>query len=78
MSKGLHFEPLKLLNFDLNADPDPAFPSNADSYPDAASKINADLRGSGSATLLAVDIFQCPPREGYMTYGTVKISVADP
>ncbi len=26
----LHFKPLKLLNFDFNADPDPAFHSNAD------------------------------------------------
>jgi hypothetical protein len=26
---GLHFEPLELLNFDFNADPDPAFHSNA-------------------------------------------------
>ncbi len=36
----LHFEPLKLLNFDFiaNADPDPAFHSNAD--PDAASENN--------------------------------------
>ncbi len=31
---------LKLLNFDFNADPDPAFNSNAD--PDPASKNNAD------------------------------------
>jgi len=38
----LHFDTLKLLNFDFNADPDldPAFPSNAD--PDPASKINAE------------------------------------
>jgi hypothetical protein len=41
------FEPLKLLNFDFNADPDPAFHFNADS--DLASKINADR--CGSATL---------------------------
>jgi hypothetical protein len=27
---GLYFEPLKLLNFDFNADPDSAFYSNAD------------------------------------------------
>jgi hypothetical protein len=26
----LHFEPLKLLSLDLNADPDPAFHSNSD------------------------------------------------
>ncbi len=32
----LHIEPPKLLNFDLNADPDPAFHSNAD--PDPASQ----------------------------------------
>jgi hypothetical protein len=33
----LYFEPLKILNFDCNADPDPAFYSNAD--PDPASEI---------------------------------------
>jgi hypothetical protein len=38
---------LKLLNFDLNADPDPAFHSDVD----PASKNNADLCGSGSATM---------------------------
>jgi hypothetical protein len=36
----LHFEPLKLLNFDFNWDPDPAFYSNVDLDP--ASQINAD------------------------------------
>ncbi len=36
----LHFEPLKLLNFDFNADLDPTFPWYADLEPD--SKINAD------------------------------------
>ncbi len=36
----LYFEPIKLLNFDVNADPDPALHSNSDSDPD--SKINAD------------------------------------
>ncbi len=38
----LHFEHLKLLKFDFNADldPDPAFRSNPDPYP--ASKNNAD------------------------------------
>ncbi len=34
---GLYFKPLKLLNFDFNADPDPAFHFNAD--PDLALKI---------------------------------------
>ncbi len=77
MSKAIHSEPLKLLNFDFNADPDPDFLSNADPDRDAASKINADLRESGSATLLVIDNFQCPPEKGYMTYGTVQISVAD-
>jgi hypothetical protein len=33
-----YFQPLKLVNFDFNADPDPAFHSNAD--PDPASKNN--------------------------------------
>jgi hypothetical protein len=36
----LYFEPLKLLNFDFNADPDPDFHFNAD--PGPASKNNAD------------------------------------
>ncbi len=45
----LHFEPLKLLNFDVNADPDPALPFNAD--PDPSPKINGGS-GSGSVTLL--------------------------
>ncbi len=50
----LLFEPLKLFNFDVHADPDPnpAFNSNADPYPDPASKSNADPCGYGSATLL--------------------------
>ncbi len=48
---GLHFEPplfhcepLKLLNVDFNADPDPdpAFHSNVDPVSDPASQINAD------------------------------------
>jgi hypothetical protein len=33
----LYFEPLKLLNFDINRDPDPAFHSNAN--PDPVPKI---------------------------------------
>jgi hypothetical protein len=37
-SPGLSFEPLKLLNFDFNADPDTAWKYNADPY------------GSGSST----------------------------
>ncbi len=37
----LYVEPLKLMNFDFNADPDPAFHSSAD--PDPASKTIADL-----------------------------------
>jgi hypothetical protein len=37
----LHVEPLKLLNFDFNADSDQAVHCNAD--PDPASKNNADL-----------------------------------
>ncbi len=43
----LYFEPLKLLNFNSNTDPDPAFNSNAD--PDTGSKNNVDQ--CGSATL---------------------------
>jgi hypothetical protein len=46
---GLHFDSLKLLNFDLYADPDPDFHSTADSGPDPASQNNADSCGSGSA-----------------------------
>jgi hypothetical protein len=53
----LKFEPLKFLNFDFNADPDPdtdpAFHSNTDPDPDPdpASKNNSDPCGSGSTTL---------------------------
>jgi hypothetical protein len=47
----LYFEPLKLLNFDLNADPDLAFHSDADPDPESASKNDADSCGSGSTTL---------------------------
>jgi hypothetical protein len=36
----LHWEPLKLLNFESNADPDPAVHSNADPVP--AFQNNAD------------------------------------
>jgi hypothetical protein len=35
------FEPLKPLNFDCNADPDPAFLSNGDPDPDPAFQNNA-------------------------------------
>ncbi len=45
----LRFEAMKVLNFDFNADPDPAFHCNADQYP--APKNNADPRGSGSSAL---------------------------
>ncbi len=38
----LYFEPLKLLSFDFNADPDPDFHSNADPDLCPASKYNAD------------------------------------
>ncbi len=38
----LYFEPLKLISFDFNADPDPAFHSNADPDLCPASKYNAD------------------------------------
>jgi hypothetical protein len=37
-----HVKPQKLLNFDFNADPDPAFLSNADPDPDPASQNNTD------------------------------------
>ncbi len=43
----LYFKPLKLLIFDFNADPNPAFHSNADPYPDPASKNNANPCGTG-------------------------------
>ncbi len=48
----IHFDPLKFLNFDFNADPDPAFQSNAD--PDPASQNYADTDpqpGSNSSTI---------------------------
>jgi hypothetical protein len=38
------FEPLKLLNFDFNADPDPAFNSNADPDPAFKNDEDADLQ----------------------------------
>jgi hypothetical protein len=44
----LHLEPRKLLDFDFNAEPDPAFHSNAD--PDPAFKNTADPYGSRSET----------------------------
>jgi hypothetical protein len=53
-SSWLHFELLKLLYCDLNADPDPAIPSSADPNPNPASKINAEFAdpcGSESAAL---------------------------
>ena len=37
----LNYEPRKRINFDFNADPDPAFLTNADLDP--ASQNNADL-----------------------------------
>ncbi len=46
----LHFEPLKLLNLDFNADPDPAF--NCKAEPDPASQNNANPCLFGSATML--------------------------
>ncbi len=47
----VHGPPVKLLNFDLNADPDPAFNSNAD--PDAVSKNNMDQCGSATLAVSA-------------------------
>ncbi len=46
----LYFEPLKLLNFDFYADPDPAFHSSADPDQNLAAKNNADPCGSGSTS----------------------------
>jgi hypothetical protein len=46
----LHFELLKLMNFDFNADPDPAFHFNAE--PEPASQNNADPCRSASAILV--------------------------
>ncbi len=43
----LYFEHLKILNFEFNADPDPAFQSDAD--PDSAS--NGSRSGNPAATL---------------------------
>jgi hypothetical protein len=48
-----NFRPLKLLNFDFNADPAPTFHPNVD--PDPVSKNNADSFGSGSETLLTTE-----------------------
>jgi hypothetical protein len=47
----IHFEPLKLLNFDFIADSDLPFHSNAN--PDPAFQNNADRSGSATATLVA-------------------------
>jgi hypothetical protein len=49
----LYLEPQKLLNFDFNEapDPDPDFHSNEDPNPEPDSKNNAELCGSGSATM---------------------------
>jgi hypothetical protein len=44
-------EPLKLLNFDFNANPDLVAALNSNADPDPASKNNADPWGSGSTTL---------------------------
>ncbi len=41
------FEPLKLLIFDINADPDSVFTSNMDPDLSSASKMNADPCGFG-------------------------------
>jgi hypothetical protein len=59
-SPRLHCEPLKLLSFDFNADPDPdpAFHSNTD--PDAASKNNVDptrIRNDGHEMELGASTF---------------------
>jgi hypothetical protein len=58
----LHFELIKLLNYDINLDPNPAFLSNGDLDPDPACKINADPSGygyEGQRFSLAVGIFSC-------------------
>ncbi len=41
---GLHFDPLKLLNFDFTADPDLDFPSNADPDPQPWVKVSRTRR----------------------------------
>jgi hypothetical protein len=43
---GFFFKPRKLLHFEFNAGPDPAFHSNADPNPEPAAKNNADPCGS--------------------------------
>jgi hypothetical protein len=47
------FDPLRLLNFTINADLDPAFSSKAD--PDPVSKKNLDPCGSGSTLDSVID-----------------------
>ncbi len=48
----LYFEPLKLLNFDINADPDPAIHCNVD--PDPA--FNSNAEPDSSITLIQIRI----------------------
>ncbi len=66
----LHFEPLKLLNFELSADPDPAFHSNADL--DSTLKNNAYPCGSGFATFLKS---QLKSVSGRVTDGTRSVTL---
>ncbi len=49
-SPRLHFEPVKLQNFDLNADPDSPFRSSADQDSDKISNYSADQSGSATRT----------------------------
>jgi len=54
---------LKLLNYDINEDPNPGFHSNADPDPDTASKNNADPCGFGYAALKGSLLYICAPEE---------------
>jgi hypothetical protein len=52
----LHFEPLRLLRFDFNTDPDLAFHSVRIAIPIHILKIKADPCGFGSANLLTARV----------------------
>ncbi len=50
---GFYYKPLKILNFEFNADPDPALHSKADMYPDPASIRIRNLEKKCSACQIA-------------------------
>jgi hypothetical protein len=55
----LHFELLKLLNFDFNADPDPTFHSNVDPNPAFQTNAVRDPRPCKIYTVVTVQMLRC-------------------